>query len=273
MIAAHSGLYAGALKPRSQKNPPEAPAAFGVSLAALGTIDAESRTEVERHQIHQSQNPEQTQSTYPKQESVRITEATPLVKWVKDGTEPPLSRFPTLADGDLVEPLAGAMDWHALPGAPVPDGKINAMLDYDFGSEFNSRDLSGVISRQPPLIRCTLPSRVPRVDRDGNETSGVSSIYLQVPLGTYTGWKLATAGYGRGGSCGFSGRFIAFARTRAERSASGDPRLSLEERYGDHAAFVAKVREAVARQMAEGWLLADDAQEINKAAEGSEVLQ
>ena len=48
-ITAHSALYAVAIEPRSQKNPSGASAAFGVRLAALGTINEESRTEVERH--------------------------------------------------------------------------------------------------------------------------------------------------------------------------------------------------------------------------------
>jgi hypothetical protein len=35
--------------------------------------------------------------------------------------------------------------------------------------------------------------------------------------------------------CDLSGSFIPFATTKAQRIASGDPRLSLEERYGSHA--------------------------------------
>ena len=55
--------------------------------------------------------------------------------------------------------------------------------------------------------------------------------------------------------------------------AKGDPRLSLEERYTDHAGFVARIREAVARQQADGWLMADDAAQIVADAEASDVLK
>ena len=208
----------------------------------------------------------------PSSDSLRVAQKM-LVAWVKQGTPPPPSRYPTLAKGDLVAPNAAAMGWPRIPGAPVPDGKLNPFANYDFGPQLRRRDLSGVITQQPPRVGKTLPSRVPRVNSDGNETAGVPSVQLLVPLGTYTGWNVMAKGYDKGGNCGFNGGFIPFARTRAERLAAHDPRPSLEERYGDHAGFVAKIRAAVARQQAAGWLLADDAERIVAAAEQSSVLR
>jgi hypothetical protein len=196
-----------------------------------------------------------------------------LILWVTEGKEPPASRYPTLAAGDLVAPTAAATGWPAIPGAPVPDGKINPLPDYDFGPGMNYPDVSGSAGRQPPAIRRTIPQLVPRVNADGNETSGVMSVALQVPLGTYTGWNVQTSGYGAGGRCGFQGGFIPFARSKAERAATRDPRLSLEERYRDHAGFVSAVRAAVARQQADGWLLPDDAARLIVEAEASDVLK
>lgn len=196
-----------------------------------------------------------------------------LAAWVSNGTAPPPSRYPTIAAGDLVPPTARSIGWPAIPAAPTPDGKFNDFLDYDFGRSFNYRDLSGVLERQPPAIRQTIPSLVPRVDKDGNETSGVPSVQLLVPLGTYTGWNESTAGFGRGGGCGFFGGFIPFARTEAERRATGDPRPSLEARYGDHAGFVARVRAVAAQQVAAGWLIAADESRLVAEAEASEVLR
>ncbi|MDT8759143.1 hypothetical protein MZO42_10580 [Sphingomonas psychrotolerans] len=196
-----------------------------------------------------------------------------LVGWVRDGTPPPPSRYPTIAAGDLVLPEAGAMGWPIIPGAPSPTGKLNDFLDYDFGRAFDYADLSGTLTRQPPRIRQRIPSRVPRVDRDGNETAGIPSVQLLVPLGTYTGWNVRAHGYGAGGGCGFMGGFIPFARTRAERLASGDPRFSLEERYRDHAGFVARVRAAAEDQVRAGWLLREDADRIVREAEASDVLR
>lgn len=196
-----------------------------------------------------------------------------LADWVATGREPPASRYPTLAAGDLVAPTAAAMGWPTLPGVPSPDGKLNTFVDHDFGPSFGYRDLSGVITRQPPRIRGVLPSRVPKVNGDGNETAGVPSVQLLVPIGTYTGWNEQAAGYGKGGGCGFFGGFVPFARTAADREAAGDPRPSLTERYRDHAGFVARVRAVAAEQVAAGWLLADDAERIVGQAETSDVLR
>lgn len=196
-----------------------------------------------------------------------------LIDWVRDGKEPPPSRYPALAKGELVPADARSLGWPAIPGAPSPDGKVNRFLDQDFGKKLRANDLSGQLDRQPPAIRRTLPLLVPKLDADGNEQSGVPSVHLRVPLGTYTGWNVETKGIGAGGGCGFEAGFIPFARTRTERDAAGDPRPSLEERYGDHAGFVAQVRKAVDALLAEGWLQPDDASQIIGDAEVSDVLQ
>lgn len=196
-----------------------------------------------------------------------------LIDWVAKGKEPPASRYPTLANGDLVQPSAAAIGWPAIPGAPLPDGKLNPLPTQDFGKTFLARDVSGIPARQPPAIGAEIPQLVPRVDKDGNETAGVLPIQLMVPTGTFTGWNVQARGYGAGGSCGLAGGFIPFAKTRAERMAKGDPRPSLQERYGTHQGFVSKVLQAIAQQQKEGWLLPDDAGRIYEQAENSDVLK
>ncbi len=195
-----------------------------------------------------------------------------LVNWVSRNQPPLASRYPTLANGDLVQPNGKAMGFD-VRGLTGPDGHIKPFYDYDFGPGFIAADVSGALSTQPPRVRGEFPQRVPRVNADFNEFAGVPSVHLQVPLGTYTGWNIETKGYEKGQVCGFVGGFIPFAKTKAEREAQSDPRLSLEERYKDHAGFVAKVREAAAREIAAGWLLADDAARIVKQAEDSAVLK
>jgi hypothetical protein len=69
------------------------------------------------------------------------------------------------------------------------------------------------------------------------------------------------------------GGFIPFAATKAERLAKGDPRLSLEERYGTHAGFVAQVQAVADRRVKEGWLLPDDAARLVAGAQASSVLR
>ncbi|RRH86191.1 hypothetical protein EH244_21505 [Variovorax beijingensis] len=58
-----------------------------------------------------------------------------------------------------------------------------------------------------------------------------------------------------------------------ERTASGDPRLSLEERYGSHEGYVAAVRAAAGKAFAEGFLLPADRDRLIRQASESAVLR
>jgi hypothetical protein len=196
-----------------------------------------------------------------------------LTDWVVKGTTPPESRYPTLAAGDLVPPFRVAMGFPAIPGAPLPDNLVNTLPNYDFGPQFHYNDLSGTIAAQPPAIRGSIPMLVPRTDSDGNEVGGIPSVWHQVPLGTYLGWNVTVSGYLKGRQCGFAGGFIPFTRTKEERLASGDPRPSLEERYGSHAAYVNKVRAAARRLVEQRFLLQDDADRLVREADASDVLR
>ena len=196
-----------------------------------------------------------------------------LIDWVRDGVEPPASLYPTLAAGDLVAPTAQAMGMPDLPGGAKPDGLVNVFVQQDAGAGFIPADLSGAPSRMPPKIVRALPTLVPRVNGDGNETAGVLSVQMRVPLGTYTGWNAHANGYDKGKYCLFLGGFIPFAQTKAERIANNDPRPSLEERYGTHDAFVAEVKAAADDLTGQRRLLPADAQKIVTAAEKSEVLR
>ena len=108
-------------------------------------------------------------------------------------------------------------------------------------------------------------TRVCAVDADGNEVAGIRLPPIAVPLGTYTGWNVYRAQPGE--LADRDGSLIPFARTRREREAAGDPRPSLEERYGTREAYVAKVKAAAEALVAERLLLPADAAAYVKAAE------
>jgi hypothetical protein len=163
-----------------------------------------------------------------------------------------------------------------LPGlrrtVPEPDF-IMPVLDYDFGPDFNPLAGSGIASLAPPRVRRALPMFAPKVDADGNELGGVPVVLLDAPLGTYLGWNVTANGFHKDQICNYVGGMVPFARTAAERRASGDTRLSLEERYRDHAGYVAAVKKAAARAVAEGFLLPEDATALIAQAEASKVLR
>jgi hypothetical protein len=198
-----------------------------------------------------------------------------LVAWVKTDTPMPPSRYPSLADGTLVPATKAAMGFPSIPGTPAPDGLQHPLVDYDLGPRFRYAEQSGALA-QYPVAKRTLPQLVVRVDADGNETAGIRSPLLMAPLGTYTGWNVASAGVYKGQLCiGGSpvGGFIPFAKTRAERLAAGDPRPSLEERYHSHERYVQAVKAAADELVRDGYLLAEDAATMVSQAERSEVLR
>jgi Alpha/beta hydrolase domain len=199
--------------------------------------------------------------------------------WVMRNWAPPASRYPTLRERQLVEANKTAMGFPTLPGlrrtAPEP-GFINPVLDYDWGPRFDPNDASGIPDNAPPKIKQVLKMLVPRVNADGNEIGGVPLVLLDAPLGTYLGWNITAGGaapFHQGKLCSYAGGMIPFARTQVERVANSDPRLSLEERYGDHAGYVAAVKKAAAQAVATGFLLQADADALIAAAEKSQVLK
>ena len=195
-----------------------------------------------------------------------------LVDWVVRDTAPPESRYPRLARGELVSPAKVAAVFARIPGARDPAPLLNPFLDYDFGPGLVLNDLTGVLAMAPPRVRQVMPALVPRVGPDGNELDGVASVLHQAPLGTYLGWNAFADGFFKDQGCGFTGGYLPFARTRAEREARHDPRPSLEERYQTHAGYVRVVRAAAEAAVAQRLLLPEDAARLIADAERSDVL-
>ncbi len=179
-----------------------------------------------------------------------------LDRWVKDGTPPPASRYPRIADGTLVEKTAPA---GAIPGFTLAKGP-NPKIRLDYGPNFGK----GIVDKALPVVlKETYPVLVPKVDSDGNETSGIRLPDITVPTGTATGWNVRAADAGAAGElCYLQGSFVPFAKTKAEREARGDPRPSLAERYRDGADYAEKVRAAAAALEQDGYLLQEDVTRI-----------
>ena len=193
-----------------------------------------------------------------------------LSRWVTEKALPPPSRYPTLRDKTLVSPKDVA--WPSIPGVPYT-GLVNRFDVLDFGPKFRNEDVAGIITENPP--RATgkeYPIFVPQVDEDGNDLGGIRSNLLLAPTATYTGFNERGARFSEGGFCDNRGLIKAFPKTRAERLATNDSRRSLEERYRDHAGYVAAVKAAAAKLVAERHLLPEDAATLIAAAEKSDVL-
>jgi hypothetical protein len=194
-----------------------------------------------------------------------------LRDWVVEGREPPASRYPTIASGTLLPPKPELFEFPKIPGVAFT-ALHNPRTVYDRGPEFSARTISGVMTEPPKPIR-DMPVLMPKVDRDGNSIAGIRSALLQTPLGTYLGWNYRARGFGEGDLCDNAGAFIPFAATKTERLKSGDPRLSLEERYGSQEGYVAAVRKAAERLAQERLMLAQDIEAAVAFARASKVLQ
>lgn len=185
-----------------------------------------------------------------------------LDEWVSEGKAPPASRVPRRADGTLVEALPREhLGFPAIPGVHY-DGLLSTGDLLDFGP----RAGDGILSVLPPEVTEPYPALVPRTDADGNDMAGIRVPDVAAPLATYTGWAVRAAEYAGNDLCDAAGQQIAFPPTRAERLAQGDPRPSIEERYGGRDGYVAAVERAVRALEQDRLLLAEDAERIISAA-------
>ena len=190
-----------------------------------------------------------------------------LEDWVSEGTSPPPSRHPRIDNETLVpvEDLA----WPAIPDVTFAGPVLNRHRVYDYGPEFEQ----GIITQVLPVVtENQYRVLVPQVDEDGNEIAGIRLPGISVPTATRTGWAVwDPSGPAAGELCNQDGSFIPFPVTRADRLASGDPRPSVEERYPDHEAYVARVAEEVERLVEERLLLEEDAKRIQEEAAQSPI--
>jgi len=194
------------------------------------------------------------------------------------GVQPPSSRVPRLFDGTITLPAGTGFPTNIPdPFGETSNGKVtytglkSTRYRYVLGESFYD---SGIPSIFPPVMTPPYeintatpfvsvngpiyPSFVPRTDSDGNDIAGVRLPDVTVPLATYTGWALRRGPQANDG-CEAAGQYIPFAKTKAARQASGDPRPSIEERYPTFAEYQSAVHRAIDGLVKDGLMLCEDA--------------
>ena len=189
-----------------------------------------------------------------------------LDRWVTSGDAPPPSRYPRIGDGTLVPPEQTEGTFRSIPGVRFPGHlPCTSRLDFGPGAE------AGVPTTVPPAVGKTYRHLVSAVDEDGNELGGIRLPDISVPLATHTGWNLRHPEMGAsdevvGMFIGLLGSTIVFPATRDERDASGDPRLSIEERYKSKEDYLGRVRRAAQTLVEEGYLIGEDLESVVEEA-------
>jgi hypothetical protein len=172
---------------------------------------------------------------------------TALDSWVRKGTAPPPGKHPLLADGSLV------------PQSKIQYPKVTG-VQWPFHVPGGYRaDVPGPVS--------VLPFLVPQVDADGNDIGGIRTPEQAVPLGTYMDWAFRSEAWGAPDTLiAMAGSFLPFAKTRAEREKTSDPRLSIEERYSGRADYLRRVEEAANHLAEQRFLLTEHIKPVVDAA-------
>jgi hypothetical protein len=191
---------------------------------------------------------------------------TDMDQWVKDGKMPPSSTYPKIAEKTLV-PLA---DWKfpKISGVNTPH-EVSLAYHLDFalevfgpppGKEGDSKQPQiAWVTVEPPQVGQPFGVLVPQSDSDGNDLSGVRLPELQVPLATYTGWNLRDPSIGAPDQrVSFLGSWIPLAKTAEERKKTGDPRLSIAERYKSQQEYMSKFEQAAKNLIEQRFLLQED---------------
>jgi hypothetical protein len=189
-----------------------------------------------------------------------------LDRWVSGGEPAPPSRHPSLSRGTAVESRTLLAEFDKLPGVRVPPQTTRA-ISLDYGPESHL----GRTTTLPAIGGEEYPALVSDIDEDRNEIAGIRLPDVAVPVATYTGWSLRDASIGNpelyiGITGGLAGWTLPFRATRADRESAGDPRLSIEERYGSRGDYLERVEAAARALVEEGYMLVEDA---DRAVDGA----
>lgn len=208
-----------------------------------------------------------TKGRYP----FNVVDHTPLIRaaivnldrWVSEEIEPPASYHPRIADGTAMSYGDAIARFPEMAGFERPaTNQFRMMPRVDLGSEADKG-----INAIPARLGEPFQPLVWAVDQDGNEVAPVRLPDLAVPVGTHTGWNPR---HPEGGAPGhlmpMRGFTIFLPATADDRTASGDGRRSIAERYDSRDEYLAQVRRVVDELVAGRHVLAEDAESVIAAA-------
>ena len=177
-----------------------------------------------------------------------------LDRWVREGVDPPESRYGRVEDGSLVD--ADDLKFPTIPNLRSPR-RMRRPLRLNWGDRWDD----GIIDIEPPEKERPFGVRVPQVDEDGNEVAGIRMPEVVAPLGTFTGWRYRQHG-ATDALVGLDGMWVPFALDEDERE--GDSRPSIAQRYGSRKVYLDCVAQAARELVGERLMLRED---VDRAVE------
>jgi hypothetical protein len=187
-----------------------------------------------------------------------------LDKWTTEAKDPPPSAYPFIGQKTLVDWHQESTGFPAIPGVKYPDVIQQPSATY-FGPNFLTK---GIITIEPPQLKGEYVVLVPKSDKDGNDIGTLLVPDVAVPLATYTGWNLRHRNVGAEGMlASLQGSYIPFPKSEKERKETGDPRLSIEERYETFEKYRSQFEKTCATLEGFGYLLHED---VERLVEGLE---
>jgi len=182
-----------------------------------------------------------------------------LADWVSRGLKPVDSRYPRIDRDELISAAEHKKQFPPIPGSRHPGKNLQPPI-CDYGPNFWDK---GIMTNMPPVVSGHYPTFVPAMDEDGNGLGGIRLPDITVPLGTYQGFNPRKQEANAPDYLARNvGSFWPFAVTKEEREENGDPRPSLEERYGGKEIYVEQVIIETNKLLTDRLLIQEDADRI-----------
>ncbi|NQW19187.1 MAG: hypothetical protein HQ477_00470 [Chloroflexi bacterium] len=186
-----------------------------------------------------------------------------LENWISEGKEPPASAHARV-DHETAVPRDNVLAvFDKFPNQVTPNrSKLWIMRQTDLGDQADKG-----VGVYPPIEGENYSCLVSAVDSDGNEISGVRLPDLTNPVATHTGWNMRHPEIGAVDQIvPLQGFTRWFPVTLAERESTGDPRLSIEERYESREKYVELVKRDAEALAESGYILHQDIELVTQNA-------
>jgi len=190
-----------------------------------------------------------------------------LDQWVSRGVDPPPSRIPKIADGTLVDLETWREAFPKIPGVALPPSYYQP-LRLDLGPRWASQ---GIADNVPPKTGPRYVALVPQVDGNGHDIAGIRLPEVEVPLVTFTGWSVRSPDFSNTLRRN-AGAVWPLPLSKEDRESSGDPRLSIAERYPSRAGYLLRVIECLLELRRDRLLLDEDVATLLDQAAGVSTL-